>query len=376
MEDSIGEEEIRAVNECLNSKEYTHGRVVEDFEKRFAEWNGSKYAVMVNSGSSANLLMISLLKQRCGFLNDDEIIVPSVTWPTTVYPILQNGMNPVFCDVDESFNLDVNSLKRMISEKTKAVFLVHLLGQSAKIEEIKEICDKNRLILIEDCCESLGARFNGIKVGNFGKMASFSFYFGHHITTIEGGMVVTDDFEFYELLKSMRSHGWTRGTTRHSKYPDKNKNFTFDVFGYNFRNTNLNASIGIVQLNKLDSFIRKRIENHNYFLEKIKDLDLESQKVNLNETSSFSFAVILKSKEERDFVLENLPLKGVECRPVVGGNLLKQPVFKNKFYKQDKTTMADIIDNKGIYLPNNQYMNNDKIDYMIKSIKEILSERI
>jgi len=233
MEDSIGEEEIRAVNECLNNKDYTQGKIVEEFEKRFAQWNGSKYAVMVNSGSSANLLIISLLKQRYGFSNEDEIIVPSVTWPTTVYPIIQNNMRPVFCDVDKSFNLDVESLKKMISEKTKAVFLVHLLGQSAKIDKIKEICDKNRLVLIEDCCESLGARFNSIKVGNFGKMASFSFYFGHHITTIEGGMVVTDDSEFYELLKSIRSHGWTRDSNRHNKYLEKNKDFTFDMIGYN-----------------------------------------------------------------------------------------------------------------------------------------------
>jgi len=371
MEDSFSKEEFKAVNDCLKSGKYTQGTLVDSFEKKFAAWNGSKYAVMVNSGSSANLLMVCMLKQKYNLRAGDEIIVPAVTWPTTVYPIIQNNFIPVFCDVDESFNLDVSSLKRMISRKTKAVFLVHLLGQPAKIKEIKEVCKEKNIILIEDCCESLGAKHNGTKVGNFGIMGSFSLYFGHHMTTIEGGMIVTDDFELYDLLKSARSHGWIRDSARKDRYPEfENKDFVFDILGYNMRSTDVNAAIGLVQLKKLDNWIRIRTNNHKYFLEKISKTGLGYQKVNLNETSSFSFAILFNNKIERDNMLKRLGSKGIESRPVVAGNLIRQPVFRKVKFRADKLRMADLIHDCGIYLPNNQFMNPKKIDCMIDSVKE------
>ena len=371
----ITEEEINEVMNCLKSGMYTQGKLVDSFEKKFAEWNGSKYGIMVNSGSSANLLMVLMLKEKYGLKAGDEVLVPVVTWPTTVYPIFQNGLVPVFCDVDKSFNLDINSIKRMVSERTKAIFLVHLLGQPAKIKEIKDFCEEKNLVLIEDCCESTGAKVDGVKVGNFGVMGSFSFYFGHHMTTIEGGMVVTNDFEVYDLLKSARSHGWVKGSKRTELYPEfENKSFLFDVEGYNLRSTNLNAAVGLVQLNKLDEWITKRLENHQYFLEKISTMGLKHQRVNLNETSSFCLAVIFNSKEERDYILKNLATKEIESRPIVAGNLLKQPVFRSKNFRADQTTQADIIHENGIYLPNNQFINKEKIDYMISSLKELLDD--
>ena len=374
MEDAFSEDELNAVIETFKGGKYTQGEVVEQFEKKFAEWNGSKYAVMVNSGSSANLLMAFLLKQRYGLKDGDEVLVPSVTWPTTVYPIIQNNLSPVFCDVDESFNLDINSMKRMLSEKTKAVFLVHLLGQSAKLGEIKETCNDKNLILIEDCCESLGTKYKGTKVGNFGVMGSFSFYFGHHITTIEGGMIVTNDFKNYDLLRSARSHGWIRDSARINDYPAyEDKHYVFDILGYNLRSTNINAAIGIVQLSELDKFISIRLENHRYFLKKIRNSGVGYQKVNLDETSSFCFGLIFKNKKERNLVLRELLAKGIESRPVVAGNLTRQPVFKDMDIKADKTPMADLIDDCGLYVPNNQFMNAEKIDYMIEKIKEILN---
>ena len=330
---------------------------------------------MINSGSSANLLMVFMLKQKFGLNNGDEIIVPAVTWPTTIYPIIQNNLTPVFCDVDNSFNLDINSIKRMISDKTKAIFLVHLLGQPANLREIMQLCKEHNLILIEDCCESMGAKFNGINVGNFGKMGSFSLYFGHHMTTIEGGLIVTNDVELYDLLKSARSHGWVRGSNRQELYAQwDNKDFLFDMLGYNFRSTNLNAAIGLVQLEKLDMFINIRLENHNYFLKRISEFGWKHQKVNFNETSSFSLALLFSNKSKRDFVLRNLILKGVESRLIVAGNLLKQPVFNNKNIKADKTSFADVINDCGIYLPNNQFMTIEKVDYMVDTIKSILSD--
>ena len=378
MEDSFGEDEFKAVMDCLRSGQYTQGKLVEEFEQKFAQWNNSKYAVMVNSGSSANLLMVFMLNHKFGLQDGDEVIVPCVTWPTTIYPLIQYNLTPVLCEVDEGFNLDPDSLNRMISPKAKAVFLVHLLGQPAKIEEIKRICEKNNLLLIEDCCESLGAIYRGKKVGNFGKMGSFSFYFGHHMTTIEGGMIVTDDAEICDLLKSSRSHGWVRDSPRQHLYPQyENKNFLFDMLGYNLRSTNLNAAIGLAQLAKLDESIKIRIENHRYFLEKVKSLRLKFQQVNLAETTSFCFAILFGSKAERDYILRNISTKEIESRPMVAGNLLRQPVFQSfdvQKMRADRTPFADEIHDCGIYLPNNQFMTKEKIDYMLDSIQQMRKE--
>lgn len=384
MDDSFTEKEFGAVMECLRSGAYTQGKLVDLFEQKFAQWNGSKYAVMVNSGSSANLLMVFMLKEYFHLNDGDEVIVPCVTWPTTIYPLIQNNLAPVLCDVDESFNLDISSFKRMISPKTKAVFLVHLLGQPARLAEIQRVCREHNLILLEDACESLGAKYSERKVGNFGAMGSFSLYFGHHMTTIEGGMIVTDDFKLADLLKSARSHGWVRNSARQELYPEpENKNYLFDMLGYNLRSTDLNASIGLIQLENLDESIKIRKENHNYFREKLKDIrlaeefGLDVQKVNLETekyTSSFSFALIFKTKEERDFILKNLGGRGIESRPIVAGNLLKQPVFKYANLKSDNTSYADRIHDCGIYLPNNQFMNKMKMDYMLNAVRELLVE--
>ena len=378
MENSFTEKEIEAINNCLKSGQYTQGKIVNEFEGRFAEWNGAKYAVMVNSGSSANLLIVFMLKEKYGLRDGDEVLVPAVTWPTTIYPVIQTDLMPVFCDIDESFNISEDSMKRMLTDKTKALFLVHLLGQPANMKDIVDFCKENNILLVEDCCESLGAIYNGIKVGNFGIMSSFSLYFGHHITTIEGGMILTNDSETYDLLKSARSHGWIRDSSRIGRYNKgySNLNFVFDMLGYNLRSTNLNASIGLVQLEKLDSFIEIRKENHRLFKELISEnKKIKLQRIELNETSSFSLGIILDSKEEKDILLEELPKKGIECRPVVAGNLLRQPVFTDKLsgmYRADDCKTADEINEKGLYLPNNQFINKEKIEYMVKCINDLI----
>lgn len=378
MEDSITEAEIRAVNDCFSSKEYTQGKLVDEFERKFAEWNGSKHAVMVNSGSSANLLIVFLLKEKYGLKDGDEVLVPAVTWPTTIYPIIQNNLTPVLCDVDDSFNISVESMKRMTTPKTKALFLVHLLGQPADMKEITEFCRKKSIIIAEDSCESTGATYNGTKVGNFGVMSSFSFYFGHHMTTIEGGMITTNDSETYDLLKSARSHGWIRDSPRADKYRKdyENLDFVFDMLGYNVRSTNINAAIGIVQLKKLDSFIETRKKNHRLFKELMsKNKKVTLQKVDPDETSSFSFGIILNSKKERDMLLTELPKQGIECRPVVAGNLLSQPVFGEKLkgkFRSDVCKNADRIHNNGLYLPNNQFVNKEKVEYMVSNINKLI----
>lgn len=379
MHDSLTNKEITAVLDCLNSGQYTQGKIVEDFEAQFSKWNGSKYAVMVNSGSSANLLMIQILKKKYNLNDRDEVLVPAVTWPTTIYPIIQNNLSPLVCDVDDTFNISVESMERMITKNTKALFLVHLLGQPANLREIKIFCKKHGLIIIEDSCESMGAKYNGLKVGNFGVMSSFSLYFGHHMTTIEGGIITTDNFEIYELLKSARSHGWVRNSSRSEKYKNEfvDTNFVFDMLGYNLRSTNLNAAIGLVQLKKLNGFIKIRKKNHHDFLTQISKIPgLKIQKIDLKETSSFSLAILFDTKEKRDYMLKELPKRGIECRLIVAGNLLRQPVFKtsNKKLKADLCSKADEIHDFGLYLPNNQFIRHKEIQYMVDNINDLLNQ--
>ncbi len=375
MEDSITEDEIAAVNACLRSGEYTQGALVEQFEQAIARWNGSHYGIMVNSGSSANLLMVDLLRKKYGLQDGDEVLVPAVTWTTTIYPILQHHLKPVFCDVDGSFNIDINSMKRMLSAKTRAVFAVHLLGQAADMPALEQFCQEHHLLLIEDCCESMGASINGKKVGNFGSMGSLSFYFGHHMTTIEGGMILTNDFDTADMLRSTRSHGWVKKSARIDNYPEfLDKNFIFDMTGYNLRSTNLNAAIGLAQFKKLDQWIAQRRQNHQRFLERMRELDVISQKVDLREETSFCLPLIFRTKEQKEYIIKNLARKGIEGRPIVAGNLLRQPVFRTMGLRADKTPVADLIHDNGLYLPNNQFITPAKVDYMIDSVKELLRE--
>ena len=380
MEDMISDEEIGAINACLKSGEYTQGKVVHEFETKFAEWNGSKYAVMVNSGSSANLLIATMLRENYGLNDGDEVLVPAVTWPTTVYPLIQNNLFPVFCDIDDSFNLSVESAKKMITPKTRAIFLVHLLGQTANLDGLIEICKEKNIVLIEDCCEALGALHKGKKAGNFGVMGSFSFFFGHHMTTIEGGMITTDDLRTYDLLKSIRSHGWVRNSLRIKDYERTHTNFNylFDFMGYNVRSTNLNASIGLEQLKKIDQSIKIRRENHRLFEDIMsRNNKITLQKVNLDDTSSFCLPLILPSIKERDLLLRELPKDGIECRTVVGGNLVRQPVFSHRLkdkYRKDECKNADIIHHNGLYLPNNQFIDSEKVLYMTDKVNKVLEK--
>jgi len=390
MHDSISVEEKEAVRKCLDSGNYTQGEVVREFEEKFALWNGSRFAVMVNSGSSANLIMVQVLKEKYGLVAGDEVLVPAVTWPTTIYPLIQCGLVPVICDVGEDFNISLASMERMISDRVKAVFLVHLLGQPAEVEVVKSFCQSRGLVLIEDSCESLGGEYKWFKVGTFGVMSSFSFYFGHHMTTIEGGMVVTDDEETYDLLKSVRSHGWVRDSKRALGYSG-DTSFVFDMLGYNLRSTNVNAAIGLVQLGKLDEFVAVRRRNHALFRSKLSEkmslLNKEKerlsekvslQSVDLNGTSSFALALTVDSTEKRNYLLSELPKLGVECRPIAAGNMLEQPLFKKMagagIFRADDCQKASLIDRCGLYLPNNQFLGAEEINYLVDSLVNLLRE--
>lgn len=316
------------------------GKKVKRFEELFSHYLGSKHAVMVNSGSSANLLALSVLTNpalKDHIEPDSEIITPAVTWATTVYPITNVGCIPVLVDVDlETHNIGPEEARKAIGPNTAAVMPVHLLGGPCEIGEIGSLAYEHDLFLVEDACESTGAEFHGRKVGTFGDMGTFSFYMSHHISTIEGGMIVTDDDDSYEYLKAMRAFGWVRDLKDSKKLAEQNSvidpRFLFVTSGYNFRPTEIQGAFGIHQIRKLDSFITIRRKNAQYWnkrLQPYKDMVILPREY--PETRHVYFGYPLTVREDahisHEEMVEYLEKKGVETRPIMAGNMLEQPVM-------------------------------------------------
>lgn len=362
-------------NYLKNSKKLTQGDKVKEFENKFSSWNKTKFSLFVNSGSSANLIMIYSAKDLFRWNYQDEIIVPSLTWPTTVTPVMQAGLKPVFVDCNFSdFSFDYKQLKEKINNKTKAIFVTHILGYPANIQIIKSLIKGKNIILLEDCCESLGSRFNNIKVGNFGLAGSFSFYWGHHMTTIEGGMIVTNNEQFYNMCILKRSHGFARELPKkyHSKLKKKYKNIDFNFLflsdGFNLRSTNFNAFIGIHELKKLNTIVKTRNKNYKLFINLIsffnKNLLVNFEELN-NYISSFAFPFVFRKKEYlKKFIKELIKYK-IEYRPIISGNLVLQP-FLRKVTKK-KFNNSNFIHNNGVYLGNNQFVGQKKL-FLLKKI--------
>ena len=292
---SYGWEEVYEALESMLEMKTTMGKKVKEFEKLFAKYIGVKYALMVNSGSSANLLALSILSNPIlkdkRIKENDEIITPAITWSTTVFPIINIHAKPVFVDVDlGSYNIDTKKIEKAITKKTKAILPVHLLGNPCKMNEIRRIAKENDLYVIEDCCEALGAKIKNKKVGSFGELGTFSFFISHHITTMEGGMLVTNNEAFYELGKSLRAHGWARELKNkkqiEKKYPDINSNFIFSNLGYNLRPTEIQGGFGIHQIRKLDKFLTIRKSNANFWR---KNLSKFSEYIELTYTEPNNF---------------------------------------------------------------------------------------
>ena len=340
---------------------------VRKFEKDFSKWNGSKFSIFVNSGSSANLIMVQSCKEIYNWKNNDEIIVPSVTWPTTVTPVTQSGLKPIFVDVNlEDFSFDYNDLKKKITAKTKAIFVAHLIGFPSNIQKIKKIIGKRNIVLLEDCCESQGATINKKKVGNFGIAGSFSFYWGHHMSTIEGGMICTNNEKFYNLCLLKRSHGLARELPLKKqnfykkKYSKNNFKFLFLTDGFNLRSTEINAFLGLKMLKKINSWIKIRNNNYKDFINIIKKYKHKFKLPENNKNiSSFVLPFLLVSKNEK-IKLENLlNMHGIETRPFIAGNLLRQP-FLSK-YKNKNFSNAEEIEHNAFYIGNNQFVDKKRI---------------
>lgn len=382
QENIIDHSQIDVLIKFIQTTErYTQFTEVRKFEDAWSKWQGCKYSVFVNSGSSANLVILDILKELFKWQSGDEIIVPVVTWPTDISPILQFGLKPVFVDINlQDLAFDYNDLEKKISLKTRAIFLTHLLGFPADIERIKKIIGKKNIQLIEDCCESHGAMINGKKIGNFGICSSFSFYWGHHISTVEGGMICTNDEKIYKLAILKRSHGLARELPEkyHAYYKRKHQNidfrFLFLTTGFNVRNTEFSAVLGSTQLQHLDRYIATRNNNYKRFIEILssyRDSFLIPYKDGI---SSFVLPFFLKTKKNKENLQEYLTKKEIESRPIVTGNLLNQP-FLQSFSALNKFPNANFIHANGFYIGNNQFVDNKRLDYLKKVLDEFFQNR-
>lgn len=376
-----GDEERQAVIRVLDSGNYTMGENVREFEERFARCLGIKYAVMANSGSSANLIAVASLfyKKENPLKRGDEVIVPCISWATTFHPLHQYGLKLKFVDIDlHTLNYDVKELKKAVTRNTKMIVAVSILGNPCQFDEITKLCSENNIILFEDNCESMGAKFNGRYTGTFGLVNTFSTFFSHHISTIEGGLVLTDDREIYNLLKSLRNHGWTRDQDKDSPIFEKRDDDFFEAYrfilpGYNLRPTEIQGAIGNVQLNKLEEFIGIRRKNAEHFVNLFRDDERFITQKEVGESSWFAFTMIINPElnMNRKKILQKLRDANIEHRIITGGNILRHDVIKYYDYVVTKSVNADIAHYNGFFVGNHPYDIRDKIDYLHETLKAI-----
>ncbi len=387
-----GKEEIEAIQKVVDTDMYTMGKHVKQFEEEFAKRFGSENAVMVNSGSSANLLMLSLLKWK--YKLTGNIIVPVVGWATTYFPIVQNGFKINFVDVDpNTWNIDVNKIEEAINPQTCAIMPVNLLGNSCDYSKIIDICTKHNLLLIEDNCESMGAKYNGLYTGTIGLAGSFSFFFSHHIQTMEGGMVLCTDKDDADYMRSMRAHGWVRDLPDNSSLYQKtgnafDDNFIFATPGYNVRPLEMSGAIGSVQLTKWNKIMETRLANKTHFLSLFANKSWCRVQKEISESSWFTFGIVLDGelKGRRAEIVDALSKAGIQNRPLASRNFLKQPVMRdldfivsgqwvnpNKILlASEQMTAADDIHNNGFFVGNGSEEIKEGIDKLYEVISSFV----
>ncbi|MGB0908731.1 MAG: DegT/DnrJ/EryC1/StrS family aminotransferase [Nitrospirales bacterium] len=383
MKNNIVRADLDSLCEYLQQDDpmLTQAKQVESFEQEWSNWLGVRFSVFVNSGSSANLVTLAALRDRVG---TGEIIVPTLTWVSDITSVIQNGFQPVFVDIDSStLGMNTDQVIAKITPNTKAVFLTHILGFNAMSEQLLDTLSKRNIPLIEDVCESHGATYRERKSGTFGLMSNFSFYYAHHMSTIEGGMICTNDEELYQMLRMLRSHGMVRESTSKAlkthygeQYPDLNPDFIFAMPAYNVRNTELNAVLGRSQLSRLDERNAIRTENLLTFLEY---LDEHKYQTDFAVEGSCSYALVLILKHP-DVKLRNLVEKvlrsyGVEFRRGTsgGGNQLRQPYLRGRFPENEflKFPNVEHIHFFGFYIGNYPELNKKKIVKLCSILNEL-----
>lgn len=362
---------IKMTKFILTTDKYTQGKMVSEFEKKWSTWLGVKNSLFVTSGSTANFLLVSSVMEKYKIKSGDKVLLPACTWMTNVAPPIQLGLSPIFCDINlEDYSFDSTMVEKIAKDHPdiKLIFITHLLGIPAPSEYLKSLFPN--AIIIDDVCESHGViGEDNRKVGAANVGSTFSFYFGHHMTTIEGGMVSTNDEELYDLMKMKRSHGMSRNSSNpdhySSMYPDIEKSFLFITDGYNFRNTELSAVLGISQLTRLDSYIQRRKINHELFCKIISSRkDIFYPVPDTKNNSSFSFPLICRNGKIKQKLIQLLKDKKVEYRPIVGGNLLKQPFITRMNVNIPNCPNADIIHENGVYIGNNQFVDESNMELL------------
>ena len=372
--------EIKAAHNIIDSNHFTMGTNVKQYEENFAKKFGAKYAVMSNSGSSANLLMMAALLYSNRLQHGDEVLVPAVSWSTTYFPIAQMGFKLRFVDIDiNTLNIDTDELEKAITDKTKAVLLVNLLGNPNEFDKIKNICNEYNLLMLEDNCESMGAQWDYKYTGTIGLIGSFSTYYSHHLCTMEGGMNVTDDEELYHYMLSIRAHGWTRQLPDNSRiYTKLNdpfyESFNFILPGFNVRPLEIEAAIGIEQLKKLDKFIEQRRKNAAVFEKRITEDTTFLIQHEIGYSSWFGFAIILpqKMKGKRYAFINALRTNEIETRPIVAGNFARQKALQYLDYSiSGDLKNADYIHENGFFVGNHSVDMANKIEFLINVLKSV-----
>jgi CDP-6-deoxy-D-xylo-4-hexulose-3-dehydrase len=383
---SWDEKEYAAIDRVIRSGLFTMGAEVAQFERAFAEAMGTRHAVMVNSGSSANLLIIAALRyhSKNPIPAGAEIIVPAVSWSTTYYPLHQYGLTQKFVDIDRgTLNYDLAALADAITDKTRAIMVVNLLGNPNDFKKIKEIIGARDIILIEDNCESLGARFEGKFAGTFGIAGSYSAFFSHHISTMEGGLVTTDDEELYHIMLSVRAHGWTRNLPKinlvtGTKSDDPfEESFRFVLPGYNLRPLEMSGALGQEQIRKLASIVSERRRNAILFREVLSGFSALQAQTEIGESSWFGFSMVLDemSGVTREQLVAALTVEKVETRPIVAGNFAKNEVVRKHMDHEihGQLTNADHIDRNGLFIGNHHFPLESQFECLYRALRRVFN---
>ena len=371
------DKELQAIQSVIDKDSYTMGDSVAQFEQDFAKFINRKYCVMVSSGSAANLIATAALfyTKNPMLKRGDEVIVPAVSWSTTYFPLQQYGLKLKFVDIDlDTLNYDLEALHSAITSNTKMIMVVNLLGNPNDFDVINSFIKNKDIFIFEDNCESMGAEYKDKQAGTFGIVSSFSTFFSHHMATMEGGFVATDDEELYHILLSLRAHGWTRNLPQQNNVSNKSddwfeESFRFILPGYNVRPVEMSGAIGIEQLKKLPSFLKQRRENAKLFVELFKDHpDFIIQK-DIDNSSWFGFSLIIKpeSSLKRKDVISKLQKNNIDCRPIVTGNFTRNEAMKYFDYEtHQELKNADYLHENGFFVGNSQIDLESEINFFAK----------
>jgi CDP-6-deoxy-D-xylo-4-hexulose-3-dehydrase len=375
---------IKMASFVMTAKRFTYGEKVKKFEQEWSNWLGVKHSLFVSSGSTANTLLLSSVKELYKLKDGDKVLVPACTWVTNISPVFQLGLQPIFCDINlQNYSFDLDDAKQIAKKHKdiKAIFVTHLLGFPADNHKLQKLFPN--ALIIDDICESHGCKdVEGEKYGSKSLGSTFSFYFGHHMSTIEGGMVSTNNADLYDLMRMKRSHGMARESTKQKEYAEKyshiEPSFLFMTDGYNFRNHEICAVLGSSQLKRLDSMIEQRRHNYEQYVKIINQYPtLFYPHTYEDGNSSFCFPFVCKSEKIARIMKEAFKHYNIEYRPIVSGNLLTQPFLVNRGYKIETNkhkTNAEILHSQGVYIGNNHFVGNKHMKLLEQAMEDVYDD--